>query len=100
MMPRHPKTIASAIMVKTPFNGYTALKAIDESGGEAVKVSDVSIIRAIKELGREGVFAEPASAAALAALKHVDYRKDEKIVLIITGSGLKDPSAVMKRGKS
>lgn len=89
------KTIASAILIKTPFNGHTAIRAINESGGKAVKVTETQIIKAIKKLGEEGVFAEPASATTLAALGKINYKKNEKIVLIITGHGLKQPEAII-----
>ena len=98
-MPKEAKTIASAIMVKVPFNGYSAIEAINLSKGTGVTVSDDQILDAIKRLGKEGVFAEPASAAAYAALDEIDRREDERIVLIITGSGLKDPAAAL-RGKA
>ena len=88
-------TIASAIMVKVPFNDLTALNAIRDSKGEAVTVTEAAIKKAIRGLGKEGVFAEPASAAALAAYEKIGKRKSDKIALIITGSGLKDPSAVI-----
>ncbi len=90
-------TIASAIMVKVPMNGETAIASVEESKGEFVKVDDLEMIRAIKELGKEGVFAEPAAAAPLAALKKISYEKDDKVALIITGNGLKDAEAVIKK---
>lgn len=83
-------------MVKVPFNSYSALDAIKRSDGEALTVSEDAIIDAIKVLGREGVFAEPASAAAAAALQQLKLHKEEKVVLVITGSGLKDPNAQFK----
>ncbi len=86
-------TVASAIMVKVPFNAYSALDAIKRSGGEAISVSEEAIIDSIKVLGKEGVFAEPASAASAAAAQLLNIGKEEKIVLMITGSGLKDPDA-------
>ena len=89
-------TIASAIMVKAPMNGETAIASVDESGGEFVKVDDLQMIKAIKDLGKEGVFAEPAAAAPLAALKKIDYAKDDKVALIITGNGLKDAEEVVR----
>ncbi len=95
-VPKEAKTIASAIMVKVPFNGRSAIEAIDLSGGVGVTVTDDQIVEAIKKLGKEGVFAEPASAAAYAALEEIDYRDDENIALIITGSGLKDPEAALR----
>lgn len=90
--PKKAKTIAGAIMVKSPFNGATAVRAITDSGGCAVAVTDSEIRHAILELGKEGVFAEPASAAALAAMHHLDC-KNERVALVITGHGLKDPAA-------
>ena len=66
-----------------------------ESGGEGVTVSDMEIVKAMRELGRDGIFCEPASATTLAALKKINYEKDEKIVLIITGHGLKDPNILL-----
>jgi len=93
-MPKHAKTIASAINVKTPFNAVTALNVINNSGGEAVSVSDLEIVRAVKELGKEGIFAEPSAAAALAGFKKIEYNKKEQAVLLITGSGLKQPISV------
>ena len=96
----YAKTIASAILVKTPFNGHTAIRTMRESKGFGVKVNDFEIIDAIKMLGKEGVFAEPAAALPLSGLvKALDEElisRDEKIVLVITGHGLKDPSALVK----
>ncbi len=94
--PKHANTIASAIMVKSPFNGVTALRAIEESGGCAVGVTEMAIRHAIRELGREGIFAEPASAAALAAMHELDHKPKDKVALIITGHGLKDPAAFLE----
>ena len=91
------ETVAAAIMVKTPFNDYTALRAIRESGGQALAVSEKEILDSIRVLGKEGVFAEPASAAALAAYNKLQPAKREKTVLVVTGSGLKDPGAGMKK---
>ena len=93
------RTIASAIMVKAPMNGETAIAAVDESEGEFVKVTDLQMIKAIKKLGKEGVFAEAASAATLAALDKIDYEEDEDIALILTGSGLKDATAIVRNKK-
>lgn len=90
----NPETIASAIKVKVPFNGYTALDSIRSSKGRGVVVDDHEILQAMKDLGKEGVFAEPSSAAALAALSKIDLRLDDRVVLVITGSGLKDPEAI------
>ncbi|MBI0582595.1 MAG: threonine synthase [Methanomassiliicoccus sp.] len=90
-------TIATAILVKVPFNGLSAIEAMNASGGYGVTVTDHEIVQAIRVLGQEGVFAEPAAAAAMAALGRIDRRPGDRTVLMITGSGLKDPTAVLRR---
>lgn len=92
---RKPVTHALAILVCNPLNGAWALQALKESNGISMSVSDPEIIAAEQEIARlEGIFAEPASSAAIAALRKlvqqdvIDEKKD-KIVCLITGSGLK-----------
>ena len=75
------------------------MRAVIESGGEAVAVFDDEILAAIGELAStSGVFAEPAAAAPWAAAKRLanDGRigTDETVVLLVTGNGLKDVAAV------
>jgi threonine synthase len=84
---RRPTTLASAIRIATPAHAA----AVAESGAEILAVSDAEIVEAWRELGQtEGLFCEPASAAGLAALRLglVDARR---VVVTITGHGLKDP---------
>lgn len=102
----HPqaRTVADSICVQAPRNGRWALKAVRESGGFCVTVTDEEILSAIALLGAtEGVFAEPAAAATIAALKKMTAEKkvgsDETVVALITGSGLKDVPAAMKAAK-
>jgi threonine synthase len=95
--PPDATTIASAILVKVPFNGRSAIEAIDRSGGYGVTVTDHQILRAIRDLGREGIFAEPAAAASMAALEQIDRRSDDRTALVVTGSGLKDPTVVLRQ---
>lgn len=88
-------TLADSIAVDQPRDGLAAVKAIIESGGEAATVSDDEILAAIPEMSRlAGVFPEPAAAAPLAALQKMLAEKaidpDERVVLIVSGSGLKD----------
>ncbi len=91
----------SLTVVETPRNAVLCLKRIRESGGGAVAVSDEAILEAIPFLARHtGVFAEPAGAAALAGL-HVALEEklvmaDERIVLLVTGTGLKDVPAAAR----
>ena len=56
-------------------------------------MTDDELIAAVRELGREGVFAEPSAAASLAA--HKKLGPMGRTALIVTGSGLKDPMATL-----
>jgi threonine synthase len=94
---REATTIASAILVKSPFNGLSAIEAMKRSGGYGVTVTDHQILKAMQALGREGIFAEPAAAAPMAALDQIDRRPDDRTVLIVTGSGLKDPTVMLRK---
>lgn len=94
---KNPRTIAKSLRVSNPFEGKYVLKAVREIKGSFIDVNDDEIIDAIILLGKtEGIFAEPAGAAPIAALKKLikedKIENDEKIVVIITGSGLKDIS--------
>lgn len=93
----NPRTIAKSLRVSNPFEGKYVLKAIREINGSFIDVSDNEILNAIILLGKtEGIFAEPAGAASIAGLKKLiekgKIKNDEKVVVIITGSGLKDIS--------
>ncbi len=92
-------SVADSLVVEVPRAARLALRRIRESGGTGVAVDDAAIVAAIGRLAATtGVFAEPAAAAALAGLEAaLDLRlvdRDERVVLLVTGSGLKDvPSA-------
>jgi threonine synthase len=96
---KNPKTIATAIRIGNPASWKQAELARDESKGMIDMVSDAQILYAYKLLAaKEGVFVEPASAAAVAGLLKLNkngYFKDngrrQRIVCILTGHGLKDP---------
>ncbi len=93
---KRPETIATAIKIGNPASWQQAVIARDESDGAIDMVSDEEILDAYKILAsREGVFAEPASAASVAGLlkysKKGYFKKGSKIVCILTGHGLKDP---------
>jgi threonine synthase len=88
-------TIADSISVDQPRDGLAAVRAIVESGGETVTVPDNEILASIPEIaGASGIFAEPAAAAAWAAVKRMFLEKrfgaDELVVCLVTGNGLKD----------
>ncbi len=87
-------TIASGLRVPVAIADYLILRALRESGGTALAVSDEEIITAMRELGAcEGIFAAPEGAATWAAAKRLlrqgFLRPDERIVLFNTGTGLK-----------
>ncbi len=89
-----PVTHALAILVGNPLNGILALQALKESHGIAISVPDAEIIAAEQEIARlEGIFAEPASSATIAGLKKLAQQniitQEDKVVCLITGSGLK-----------
>jgi threonine synthase len=97
----HPATIADSISVSIPSNAHNARRAVVESGGFSVTVTDNEILSGQKTLAEKtGVFAEPAAAATVAALKKLrqsgQLGRKEQIVLLITGHGLKDVDAAMK----
>jgi len=91
-------SIADSLTVEMPRNAIGCLAEIRASGGGGITVSDDAISAAIARLaGSTGVFAEPAGAAALAgldaALEEGLVDRDERVVLMITGNGLKDVAA-------
>ena len=93
-------TRADSISADFPRDGHKAVRAVRETGGAFVRVSDDQILAAIPELAQGcGVFAEPAAAAAWAGTKQALadglIAADERVVVISTGSGLKDVAAAM-----
>ncbi len=95
------ETVADSIAADRPADGLRALRAATETGGAYLTVSDEAIVEAIGQLGRDAtVFAEPAAAAAYAGLEQHAAEgaigKDELVVAIITGNGLKDVGAAQR----
>jgi threonine synthase len=93
------KTFVPDIVVPAPLHGFMALKALSESKGSAISVADREILKAASLLAHtEGIFAEPAAAAAIAglakAVRSDKIDRDEEVVCVVTGAGLKDPNAV------
>ena len=100
----HGKTIADSIDVHVPRNWRKAAQAVRESGGEIVTASDDAILDAMRLAGRHGMFAEPAAAAALAGVAAAIDSKmigpQDRVLTMITGSGLKDTrSAIRAAGR-
>jgi threonine synthase len=103
-MVEHPETIATAIRIGAPVSWKKAVNAIYESKGTAETVTDDEILDAQKILARiEGIFVEPASAASIAGLRKFVKKgvisKNERVVCITTGHGLKDPDTAIKQSE-
>jgi threonine synthase len=90
------RTLAAGIRVPAAIGDYLILRAVRESGGTAVTVSDDEIVDAQRALGRlAGIYAAPEGAATFAALRHLResgfVSAGERVVLFNTGTGLKYP---------
>ncbi|HXF83633.1 MAG TPA: threonine synthase [bacterium] len=94
-----PQTVASAIRIGRPASWEAALRAVEESGGELMAVTDDEILAAQDLLGREGIFVEPAAAASIAGLLRLRRagRAPAEAVCVLTGHGLKDPTVIQQR---
>lgn len=95
---RHP-TIAGGVTIERPARARLLLQALRESGGRAAAVDDAEIVAAQRALARlEGLTCEPTSAVAFAALARLARQgvigPDERVVVAVTGSGLKDAPAL------
>jgi len=98
--PVSAKTIADSISVDLPRDGVRAVRAAKETNGTYITVSDDEIIKSIAELGKMGVFPEPAGATAYAGLVKATSSgvvgSDDPVLVLNTGSGLKDIKAAMQ----
>lgn len=95
------KTIAQSINGNSPLQGgKRLLRAIRDSRGIAAAVTDDEIIAAMRDLGHEGIAAEPSSAATVAAFKQKAkegvFNSDDVVICVITGSAMKQPKIVEK----
>jgi threonine synthase len=96
-------TIADSISVDLPRDGVRAVRAAVETGGAYITVPDSEIISAIAELGKVGIFAEPAGSTAYAgllkALSTGQINPNDPVLVLNTGSGLKDVRAALQAVK-
>lgn len=99
VMPVAANTLADSISVDLPRDGIRAVRAVRETGGRYIVVKDEDILSAISILGKDGIFAEPAGAASMAGLIKAfgagNISVSDFIVVLNTGSGLKDINAAM-----
>jgi len=98
-----PDTIADSIAVGIPRNRLMAVRDVKELNGFGIAVSDTEIIKAIKYLGTvQGIFAEPAGSTAFAGMlkciKEGKVSRKDKMVILVTGNGLKDVESAKKAG--
>ncbi len=94
---RHPATIAESLAIGDPASGHDAIQIIRRTRGFADAPRDEEILEGQRLLARtEGVFSEPAGGTAVATLRRAaeDGRIDrgERVVLLVTGNGLKAPA--------
>jgi len=97
----HPSSVASGLLDPYPWDGDGAMEAVAKSGGTAVAVSDEEIMWAVEALARlEGIFAEPSGAAGLAGLRKLLQEgfidRGDTVVVLVTGSGLKEPEKITR----
>lgn len=97
---KEANSLASAITVNYALDGMKALDAIYSTGGCGIAVPDIEMVEAQYLLAREeSLFVEASSASSFAALKRLvaDKKlKGKKVVCVLTGAGLKDPSPILK----
>ncbi len=97
--PVKPHTIAKSLAIGNPADGWYALDTIRKSGGSCASVTDEEVLDGIRLLARtEGIFAETAGGVTIATLAKLAaqgvIRRDERVVAMITGHGLKTVEAL------
>jgi threonine synthase len=97
---QHPHTLATAIKIGAPVSWKKAWRAVHESGGTVITVSEQEIADAKATIGRDGIGCEPASATTVAGIRKLVsdgfIKTDERVVAVLTGHLLKDTDYVIK----
>jgi threonine synthase len=97
---KHPHTLATAIKIGAPVSWKKASRAVQETGGRVITVSEQEIADAKAMIGRDGIGCEPASATTVAGIRKLVsdgfIKKDERVVAVLTGHLLKDTDYVIK----
>ncbi len=96
-----PNTICSAVAAGNPLDGSKVLKALYESKGTVCELTDEEVLEAEQTLAKqEAIFVEPSGALPIAAVAKMSqkgfFKKDDIVVCIATGNGLKDPKSAVK----
>ena len=96
----HPKTLASAIKIGAPVSWQKAWRAVQETGGSVITVTEQEIADAKAVIGRDGIGCEPASATTVAGIRKLvnegAIKESETVVAVLTGHVLKDTDYVMR----
>ena len=97
----YPESVAGGLLDPYPWDGDAAMEGVRSTNGAGVSVSDRDILRSVRELAAfEGIFAEPSGAAGLAGLEKLlaagAIGREERVAVLVTGSGLKEPDRVME----
>ena len=97
---KDPKTLASAIKIGAPVSWQKAWRAVRETGGSVITVTEQEIGDAKAMIGRDGIGCEPASATTVAGIRKLVadeiIKDDETVVAVLTGHLLKDSEYVMQ----
>jgi threonine synthase len=100
LTPVNAETLATAIRIGNPASWKKALRVLQQTGGMVEQVTELEIAQAKAEIGSDGIGCEPASAVTLAGLKKLVVngfvKKNEIVVLLLTGHLLKDPEFTLK----
>jgi threonine synthase len=92
----HPQTLASAIKIGAPVSWPKAWRAVQETGGSVITVTEQEIADAKAIVGRDGIGCEPASATTVAGIRKLRINENESVVAVLTGHVLKDTDYVIK----
>jgi threonine synthase len=96
----HPETVATAIRIGNPRSWKKALRAVRQTGGMVLDVTDDEIAEAKAVIGRDGIGCEPGSATTLAAVRKLRLQgqldRDASVVAVLTGHALKDTEFITK----
>ncbi|HMD78506.1 MAG TPA: threonine synthase [Nitrososphaerales archaeon] len=97
----YPSSVAGGLLDPYPWDGDAAMEGVSKTGGTGVSVGDGEILQSVRDLAAyEGIFAEPSGAAGLAGLRKLlsagSIDREETVVVLVTGSGLKEPDRVIE----
>jgi threonine synthase len=96
----HPQTLASAIKIGAPVSWQKAWRAVRETGGSVITVTEQEIADAKAIIGRDGIGCEPASATTVAGIRKLvaqnEIKEHETVVAVLTGHVLKDTDYAIK----